>query len=143
MDAYKKPLGELNDKELLRVQQELINFAETLPHGVVIFDTHHVQIVLEGNVAILTPKSHQPLISSHVVIEADPEIILARRIADSNIQRAYNLEIINLELNAERNAAYQIANETGARIYIVRNDDLDKTIVDISDILKQELRISG
>lgn len=142
-NMYKKPLMQLDKKELFTVQSEIVKSIRSLPNRIVLFDTHHIKIDPEDRkITLLTPKAHGSEIDFHIVVEAEPQVILARRVADPahTIKRSYNLEIIDLEIDAERKAAFQIAKETNSRVYIVKNETIGSSVKEITSILRRELK---
>jgi len=138
-EICKRPLESLSGEDLFRVQEALIRNTKNMPQKIVVFDTHNVKIEQKtGKVIILTPYEHRKVFDCYILIEAEPEVIMARRQADNNMKRDHNLELIVTEINAEREESRQMAAETGANLYIVKNNVISGAAEEIKRILRRE-----
>jgi len=54
-----------------------------------------------------------------ILVEADPEVIQERRLADKNKQRAVDMDSIRADMEAERSKAAEICRESGAALRVV------------------------
>ena len=54
-----------------------------------------------------------------ILVEADPEVVLRRRLSDSSKKRALSLESVAADIRAEREAAALICRESGAALRVV------------------------
>ncbi|MDE1870412.1 MAG: hypothetical protein KGH71_05550, partial [Candidatus Micrarchaeota archaeon] len=92
-----------------------------------------------GKVVALTPNEHRKEFGGHILIEAEPEEILKRRLADNSAKRNYNFELIIREINAEKEESRKMAAETGANLYIIKNNLIKEAAEEIKVILRKEL----
>ena len=60
---------------------------------------------------------------------------------DSARVRELDLKMIALEMFAERKAAFQIASENNAKVYIVKNESITVAVNEIKEILERDLNL--
>lgn len=137
---YCKPLSELKKEEVRRLQEITMTVAKQLPHRVVLFDSHYVDLS-GGKIIELTPEHHKKEFVMHILLEADILSILQRRVNDSARVRELDLKMIALEMFAERKAAFQIASENNAKVYIVKNESITVAVNEIKEILERDLNL--
>lgn len=137
---YGEELQRINTRQLLRIQKDYIKLVTKLPGQIVLIDSHHVK-VSNNQIVLLTPDIYKGEFSCHIIVEADPNIILQRRINDINIPRSTDKTIINLEISGEKEATYKIAVETGVNVYTVNNNTLKSAIRDMVTIIYKEFKI--
>lgn len=143
-ETYKKTLAELEEKELVTVQEKTIAMIKGMPFEIVLLDGHNVKVDFSsGKVTILTPEKHKREFDCHILMEADPQVIRARRVADCDvkIKREFSLDSIKMEIDEERAAAHRIAEDTGTSLYVVENRDLIRSVDEIREILVREFKV--
>jgi adenylate kinase len=139
--AYGKGLKALDSTETRQVQNLFMSDIRGLPYSTILLDSHYVSVT-QGKVVALTPDEHVQAFNCHIVLEANPYTILGRRINDDRTKRVLDLPSIAGEIYEERNEAFRLAKQSGARIYIINAEGQVAKIAEaIKSILRNEFDI--
>ena len=136
LESYGKNLGELNRSELFTIQSKLITHVSSLKCDLVIFDTHYIDIGLDGSIVRLMPREHEAIYKYHVIIEAPAAEVLTRRLRDKSRVRSLDISMIDKEITEERIVAHDIASRNGAVLFSVNNLNTEETISELGRIVK-------
>jgi len=140
---YGKTLGELQINQMKLVQEMFMHNVQKMLQKVVLLDSHYIDMTPTGIVIPLLQKQIWNDLTYHVILEANPEIILQRRVSDATRERQLDIELIVKEIKAERDEAYKIANETGTRILVLTNCNTPTEAKDaIKNILRGEFEVN-
>lgn len=127
--------ADLPDIEKRDIRLTAIDAIRKSRYGIVILDSHYVEFD-KGNFRAIMPDEFKREINAHILVEADPNKILDRRINDKTVHRVLNVESIRQEIVSENRAASEIARETNTPLYIVNNDSIESAVKEFKNLLR-------
>ena len=102
-------LAELESDLKLVVRKECASTVSLLSCNPLILDTHYVEMVTGGRVEILISEESKSLITAQIFVQASPNVVLSRRLADSSGRaRSVNIGEIEIEIRKEKELAFSI-----------------------------------
>lgn len=100
-------------------------------HSLMLLDSHYIDVI-DAKIVPILPVEFAKVIDAHVIIEANPKLILRRRVLDGSRTRSIRLVDIRKEMLAECDEARRVATENGKRFYSVQNrvpEDAANTLI--------------
>lgn len=128
----------LDSTQKTYIRKVALKYILSLKDDAVLLDSHYIDINDSGVEPIMS-KELQNLIDVHIIIESSPEEILRRRLNDISRKRSYDMGMIEKEIASERNAATEIANNFKKPIYVIKNENINNTVLEIISIVKMEI----
>ncbi len=126
----------LNTVDKDRVRSKAIESIVSMQHNVLVLDSHYIDIDHKV-VKIIVPEQLKPLISLYVLIDVPDNILFWRRYNDYARNRECDLDLINLELTAERAAAIELAKERSKTLNVIINEDYERAANELFSLLRK------
>ncbi|MCL4379583.1 MAG: AAA family ATPase [Candidatus Marsarchaeota archaeon] len=140
MKTFGEPWLGLGDIERKKVRDATISYITKLQTGIVLVDSHYVELD-NDHVKAIVPDDFNKGIGCHIIIEAPPKYVQARRQADNFKFRTTDISSIKKEITAEREEAQRLAGLTGASLYMVENVYVSHAASNVISLLRTGVRI--
>ena len=127
----------LEDKKKVEVRIDAVKKIQNFGCAVVILDSHYVD-KSNGKFVPIIPLEFANVIDLHIVIEAEYEQVLERRLRDTDRLRSLKLGDIKIEAEAEKDEAFRIARSNSKDLYLINNSEPHETAKELINLLRKD-----
>ncbi len=122
-EQFKREWSELADDEKYSIRQLFIEKVIQFPEGLLILDSHYVDVLPDGRILSIIPTELYPLIDCHVVVCCRADTLLLRRTLDALKTRLVDRRLVERELRGELVVARRISRATQRPFHLVANEE--------------------